>query len=65
VVRVVHHDNGFDWGDAGIGAGGAIVLVLLLGAGALGAIALHRRGAAANSDAVLGEQPDRVVQLSR
>jgi hypothetical protein len=65
VVRVVHHDNGFDWGDAGIGAGGAIALMLLLGAGALGAVTLHRRGAAANSDAVLGEQPDRFMQLSQ
>jgi hypothetical protein len=29
VVRVVAPGSGFDWGDAGIGAGGAIVLVLI------------------------------------
>jgi hypothetical protein len=28
-VRVVTHSNGFDWGDAAIGAGVAIVLILI------------------------------------
>jgi hypothetical protein len=43
VVRVVPPKDGFDWGDAGIGAGGAIVLVMLVGAGALGVTAARRR----------------------
>ena len=30
VVRVVAPSNGFDWGDAGIGAAGAVVLMLLI-----------------------------------
>jgi hypothetical protein len=41
VVSITSKQTGFDWGDAGIGAGGALALVLL----ALGAtmIATHRR----------------------
>jgi hypothetical protein len=65
LVRVVHHDNGFDWGDAGIGAGSAIALMLLLGAAALSAGGVRRRGAAVNSDGVLGHEPDSVLQLSQ
>jgi hypothetical protein len=61
-VRVVHHDNGFDWGDAGIGAGGAVALMLLLGAGALGTVGIRRR-AAATPDARLDE-PEPVAQLT-
>ena len=41
VVRVVTHNGGFDWGDAGIGAGGTFALTLI-GLGA--AVTLtHRR----------------------
>jgi hypothetical protein len=41
-VRVVDFgDNGFDWTDAAVGAGGALGLVLVLGAG--GAAVLRRR----------------------
>jgi hypothetical protein len=32
---VVHSGTGFDWGDAMIGAGGAVALVALIGAGGL------------------------------
>ena len=41
VVRISSSDTGFDWGDAGIGAGGALGLVL----GAIGGTLLlaHRR----------------------
>jgi hypothetical protein len=38
-VAVVSTDNGFDWADAGIGAGGALGLVLLTG---LGVAVTHR-----------------------
>ena len=42
VVRVVTHNGGFDWGDAGIGAGGMLALTLI---GLGGAVTLtHRRG---------------------
>jgi hypothetical protein len=42
-TRVVVQSGGFDWGDAGIGAGGGIGLVLLLGAaGSLVARQKHR-----------------------
>jgi hypothetical protein len=34
--------HGFDWGDAGIGAGGALAIVLLLAGGTM--IATHRKG---------------------
>jgi hypothetical protein len=41
-VRVIDFgDNGFDWTDAAIGAGGALGLVLVLGAG--GAAVVRRR----------------------
>ena len=46
VVRVPQHvpaaDTGLDWGDAGIGAGGMLGLVLLAAAGILAVS--HRRG---------------------
>jgi len=45
VIRVVHH-RGFDWGDAGIGAGGALVLLSLGFAGTtLGSRRRHRPAA--------------------
>jgi hypothetical protein len=44
-VRVVTTKNDFDWGDAGIGAGGAIALMTLLG-GAAFAMSSGRRRAA-------------------
>ena len=40
LVRVVHVDDGFGWGEAAIGAGGAILLVSL---GALTGLAVRRR----------------------
>jgi hypothetical protein len=43
VVRVVVPSDGFDWGDAGIGAGGALALMTLLIGGALGATNIRRR----------------------
>jgi hypothetical protein len=42
IVRVVVPDGGFDWADAGIGAGGALVLVGL-GLGAARAVTNVRR----------------------
>jgi hypothetical protein len=45
VVKVERHD-GFDWGDAGIGAGGALGLVLV-GAGGTVAVVRRRHRAAA------------------
>jgi hypothetical protein len=36
-------NNGFDWGDAGIGAGGAVALMTLLVGGALGVSSVRRR----------------------
>ena len=44
VVRVVPSGDGFDWGDAGIGAGGALALMTLAIGGALGASSIRRRG---------------------
>ncbi len=41
VVHVVTHNSGFDWGDAGIGAGAAALLLLIIGGG-LGATATRR-----------------------
>jgi hypothetical protein len=41
VVRVTAPDGGFDWGDAGIGAGGMLV-VTLIGAGGLLTVANRR-----------------------
>jgi hypothetical protein len=44
VVRVIHAPgNGFDWGDAGIGAGGALALMTLLVGSVLGVGAMRRR----------------------
>jgi hypothetical protein len=43
VVRVVTPKDGFDWGDAGIGAGGAVVLMTLAGGSALAVTAARRR----------------------
>jgi hypothetical protein len=43
VVSISSPQRGFDWGDAGIGAGGAIAVVLLGMGGAL--MATHRRRA--------------------
>jgi hypothetical protein len=40
-VRVISGDSGFDWGDAGIGAGAALGLVLAATGGAL--LLAHRR----------------------
>jgi hypothetical protein len=59
-VHVVHPDNGFDWGDAGIGAGAALALMLLLGAGALGAVSIRRAGTSAGRL----EEPERVPELT-
>jgi hypothetical protein len=42
VIRVAAPSSGFHWGDAGIGAGGAIALLLLIGA-VLGATNVRRR----------------------
>ena len=43
VVRVVSPGEGFDWGDAGIGAGGALALMTLVIGGTLGATSIRRR----------------------
>ena len=43
VVSIVSPQGGFDWGDAGIGAGGAVA-VILLGVGAVLMTAHRRRG---------------------
>ena len=45
VVRVVAPTGGFDWGDAGIGAGGAFAMMMLLIGGVLGATNVRRRTA--------------------
>ena len=42
MVRVVAPSGGFDWGDAGIGAGGAVALMMLLFGGVLTATRLRR-----------------------
>jgi hypothetical protein len=34
-VRIISRDSGFDWGDAGIGAGAALGLMLAATGGAL------------------------------
>jgi hypothetical protein len=44
VVRVVAPSSGFDWGDAGIGAGGAVALMLLT-VGLFGATNVRHRAA--------------------
>jgi hypothetical protein len=41
VVRIISGDSGFDWGDAGIGAGAALGLVLAATGGTL--LLVHRR----------------------
>ena len=43
VVRVAPSGGGFDWGDAGIGAGGALALITLAIGGTLGATNIRRR----------------------
>ena len=43
VVRVDAPGDGFDWGDASIGAGGALALMTLAIGGALGANSIRRR----------------------
>jgi hypothetical protein len=43
VVRVVAPSGGFDWGDAGIGAGGAFALTMIGLGGVLAATNRHRR----------------------
>ena len=45
--RVSTPDGGIDWGDAGIGAGGALIAILLATAGTF-AVTRHRRGARAS-----------------
>ena len=49
VVRVVTNDGGFDWGDAGIGAGGLLALTLIGFGGGL--TILRRRGRAPRTPA--------------
>ncbi len=48
VVRVVGSNNGFDWGDAGIGAGSAVALMLLI-AGAMFVVTNTRRRASSST----------------
>jgi hypothetical protein len=43
VVHVVAPSDGFHWGDAGIGAGGALVLMTLIAGGVLVAATARRR----------------------
>jgi hypothetical protein len=40
-VRIISRDSGFDWGDASIGAGGALGLILAAAGGTL--LLAHRR----------------------
>jgi hypothetical protein len=42
-VRVTHSRDGFDWGDAGIGAGGALALTMLTAGGVLATTNTRRR----------------------
>jgi hypothetical protein len=44
VVQATSADNGFDWGDAGIGAGGAVAIALMSLGGVAGARRAGRRG---------------------
>ena len=46
-VPIVVQEQGFDWGDAGIGAGGAAGLLLVLLAGMFAVV--HRRGRTADA----------------
>ena len=48
IVRTVAPSDGFDWGDAGIGAGAALVLLLVIGAGVFG-VTNSRRHAASSA----------------
>jgi hypothetical protein len=41
IVRVTAHSNGFDWGDAGIGAAGGVALSMI-GLGGTLAVSQHR-----------------------
>jgi hypothetical protein len=54
VVRIVapSASTGFDWGDASIGAGGALAIVLLIGGGTM--LVLHRRHSAASGSIIAG-----------
>lgn len=49
-VRVVAHNDGFDWGDAGIGAAGGLILVTV-GAGTAFAVTQQRRTRRQNESA--------------
>ena len=44
VVQAPEADNGFDWGDAGIGAGGVVAVALLSLGGVAGARRVARHG---------------------
>jgi hypothetical protein len=52
VVRVLAHDGGFDWGAAGIGAGGVLGLAFV-GVGGAFAISQQRRGRQSKRSAVI------------
>ena len=43
IVRVTTHSNGFDWGDAGIGAAGGLALSVIGLGGALAASGYRNR----------------------
>jgi hypothetical protein len=43
VVRVSAPNNGFDWGDAGIGAGGTLALIALIAGGGFAVVSTRRR----------------------
>lgn len=45
-IQVTQRPGGFDWGDAGLGAGSALVLVLLAGGASLATRHLNRPAAA-------------------
>jgi hypothetical protein len=45
VVRTVAPSDGFDWGDAGVGAAGALVLMLVISGGVLGVTNARRHAA--------------------
>jgi hypothetical protein len=49
VARVTASSDGFHWGDAGIGAGGAVALMVLVAGGVLVTTSNRRRGARASA----------------